>query len=106
MKTLQIAEIASGRVGVSDGYRGEHAGGLREVPVHLKRAADNWIETGDGGSNAQSRADQAVGACTHSTRGDAGTAGSRTDHSTEPAHAAAGRVLHDASVHAENISAG
>ena len=60
--------------------------------VHLQRAGEDGIETGDGGTTAQSGIDQAARAGAGSAQSGAGAAGARTDRSAETARAAAGSV--------------
>ncbi len=105
LKSLRIGKV--GGVGIlrENGHGAEHAGGFGIVLVELQRAGDQRIEAGDGRADAERRTDQAVGAGADAAGGDGGAAGAGADRSAQAADAAAGRVLHDAGVDAENVGA-
>src|SRR5450432_552904 len=108
MKALRVGKVGS--VGVlsddSARRRAENAHRFGIVLVELQRAGELGIEADDRRSYAERRVDQAIGAGAGAACRDRGAARAGADVTAEPANAAAGSVLHDAGVDAENAGAG
>src|ERR1700733_13153484 len=78
---------------------------LAEV-IFLQGSGDDGVKARDRRPEAEGGTDQAVGTGADAANSQAGAAGGSPSACPDPAHAAAGSVLHDASVDAEDAGAG
>src|SRR5579863_1074382 len=108
LKPLRVSEIGGICVLRKNTARSrtDGTGGDGVVFVELQCARQLWIERGNGRPDAESRADQAVGAGAGATGGDGCSAGAGADGAAESTDASSGRVLHDAGIDAENVRSG
>src|SRR6202044_2911620 len=72
--------------------------------IFLQRSSDYRIEAGNGGADAKCGTYQTIGARANATGSQAGAARRSTSCGANSADAAARRVLHFSSIHAENGS--
>ena len=104
LKALGVRKVGGVGVLSQNRYR-EWTGGLCVVLVELQGAGEDRVEASDGRTDAKGGTNQAVGTRAHAAGSDRRAAGAGANCSTETAHAAAGGVLHDAGVDAENVGA-